>query len=363
MAIISVIPLLVICVTGSILVFKHEIDWLLIGHEVRVDENAKAFGRRQPFDQLLQSVSHTYPNYETVGWVTYLDPGRADQMYLMEHGTSEWSYLLLDQYSGTLLSEPRPHDHWFTDWLLELHFNLLLDDLGLLPSAMVGIVLFLLGVTGIILYRNFWKTLFLLRWNARLIVYFSDLHKTVGILSSPVLLILAFTGVWWNISAYVHEMQEHADGHEHPLMTERLYSDQISIDDLISQSRDQVSGFEPTYLSFPYEPGVPFTFWGDVPSLNILASEYSSTVSFDAGTGEHLGNYDIREASLGGKILDSYRRLHFGDFAGLFSRTLWAVLGLSPLLLSITGLWIWWKRKKKKRKHRNKKKTGTTTQL
>jgi uncharacterized iron-regulated membrane protein len=343
-----VIPLLVICISGSILVFKHELDSLLIGDQVRVNTSEQTSIERLPLDQLRDTVNLAYPDYETVGWVIYLDPDRADQMYLIERGTDEWSYLLLNQYTGEILSQPRLHDHWFTDWLLELHYTLLLGDFGLLSSAIVGVALFVLGLTGIFMYRKFWKTLFLLRWDARLILYFSDLHKTVGIISAPILLILAFTGTWWNITSYLYELEEHTDGHEHPVMQDRLYNDTLSIDGLVSEAQNQIVGFQATYLSFPYEAGLPFTFWGDVPTGNILTSEYSSTVSFDSQTGEHLDNFDIREAGIGSKIIDSYRRLHFGDFAGLTSRILWALLGMSPLILGITGITIWWQRKLKR---------------
>ena len=349
-ALICVIPLLVICLTGAILVFKHEIDWLFIGEQVRVDESRDHLSERLPYDQLLTSLQEKVKDHEVVGWVVFLEPNRADQVYVMEKGTNAWSYLFIDQYTGNPLSEPRLHDHWFTDWLLELHFNLLLEDVGLIASAIFGLALFFLGISGFILYRQFWKTLFLLRWNARLVTYFSDLHKTVGIICSPVLLVLSFTGVWWNIAGYLHELEEHSDGHEHPLVQERLYNDEISIDSLVAAAQAQVSGFKPTYFSFPYEPNLPITIFGDVPTKNVLTSQYSSTASFDAETGEDLGTYDIRQATVGAKIIDSYRRLHFGDFAGLWSRILWAVAGASPALLSVTGIYVWFKRRRKKRK-------------
>lgn len=346
MALVAVIPLLVICVTGSILVFKHEIDTLLMEDRVRVDTGGQ---ERLGLDHLRQSLDGQLPDYEVVGWALFQDRGRADLVYVMEHGSSEWRYALLDQYSGRVLAEPVGLTHNLTDWLLDLHYTLLMGDWGMLASSVFSILLCLLGITGLVLYRKFWKKFFTLRWNARLMVYFSDLHKLTGVIASPVLLILGFTGAWWNITHFAHEMEEHADGHEHYVMEQRLYSDEISLQALREDTARRVDGFEATYITLPWEPGVNITFWGDVPTGNPLLSQYASSVTYDARRGDFMASADIREAGFGAKFVDSYRRLHFGNFAGLPSRVLWCLLGLSPLLLAVTGLYLWFRRREKRR--------------
>ncbi len=350
-ALVAFMPLLVICITGSLLVFKHEIDSLLMHDQVRVVPQAE----RQSLDSLLSVVNQAYTGYEVVGWVLFQDPARADVVYVIEKGTDEWSYLLLNGYTGDLLAEPVPHDHYLTDWLLELHYTLLLHDAGLLIAGLFAILLLLLGITGLILHRKFWKNFFTLRWKSRLVVYFSDLHKMVGVVSAPVLLVLGFTGAWWNLSGFIHELEEHAGGHEHHIMQERLYGNAISLDNLTAKAAASIEGFTPTYLSLPWEPGVGITVWGDVPTGNILSSQYSSTVSFDAQTGDKLGSYDIREAGAGAVIVDTYSRLHYGTFAGLASRILWCVLGAAPLLLALTGVTLWVKRRKQRARARLKR--------
>ncbi|MCX2834902.1 PepSY-associated TM helix domain-containing protein [Microbulbifer thermotolerans] len=360
MALAAFLPLLVICVSGSILVFKHEIDTLLMAEKVRVDTDA---GERLSLDRLLANVNQSFPDYEVVGWHLFQDPGRADQVYLIQRGSSEWSYALLNQYSGAILAEPRGLTHYFTDWLLDLHYTLLLDDPGLLLTSIFSVLLCLLGITGLILHRRFWKNFFTLRWKSRLIVYFSDLHKMVGVIASPVLLIVGFTGAWWNISHFAHEIAEHADGAEHHVMQSRLYSDDLSLQALQDAAQQQVQGFEATYISLPWEPGVNITFWGDVHTDNPLLSQYASSVTYDANSGELIGAFDIREAGVGAKIIDSYRRLHFGDFAGLASRVLWCVIGLTPLLLAVTGGYIWYRRREKRHNARMKRRNKRLQEL
>lgn len=340
------IPLLVICVTGSILVFKHELDSVLMHDKVRVAST----GPRQSLDDLLTKTNSLYPEHEVVGWTLFDDPGRADLIYLMAHGSSDWSFILMDPYRAELLAPVVPTSHYLTDWLLELHYTLLLQDAGLLVSGLIAVVLCLLGITGVWMHRHFWKNLFTLRRKARLVLYFSDLHKLAGVYASPVLLVLGFTGAYWNLTHYAHELEEHADGHQHYRMQKRLYSDSLSLQAMREESERALDGFTATYISLPWEPGKHIQFFGDVGSANPLLSQYASSVAFDAQTGERTGEYDIRSAGVGAKTLDSFRRLHFGDFAGLPSRIIWCVLGLSPLLLAITGLTLWVKRRPQRRR-------------
>lgn len=349
-ALVVCLPLLLICVTGSILVFKHEIDSLLMHDKVRVGPAKE----RQSLDTLLDKTHALYPDYEAVGWVLFEDPARADLIYLMQHGSSDWTYILMDQYRGELLAPVVSTTHYLTDWILELHFTLLLDDAGLLISGLIAITLCLLGITGIWMHRHFWRNLFTLRRKARLVLYFSDLHKMVGIYASPILLVLGFTGAYWNIEHFIHEVEEHAGGAEHYKMERRLYNDELSLQALHDQSERAIDGFDATYITLPWEPGVDITFFGKVDSGNPLLSQYASSVSFDPQSGEQKAMSDIRAAGLGTKTLDSFRRLHFGDFAGLPSRILWSIAGLMPLILAITGLTLWVKRRPQRRRAASK---------
>ncbi|MGB1220348.1 MAG: PepSY-associated TM helix domain-containing protein [Alcanivoracaceae bacterium] len=343
-ALFAFLPLLVICVTGSVLVFKHEIDAWLMPESVRVDA---AGAERLGLDALRRQVDAQVPGHEIAGWALFRDRERADLLYVIAHGSDEWQYILLNQYTGDLLKGPVMLDDHLTDWLLALHYTFLLDDAGLAITSVFAVLLCLLGITGLVLHRKFWKRFFTLRWNARLVVYFSDLHKMVGVIASPILLVLGFTGGFWNIQHLIGEYQEHADGHEHHVMAGRLYNDDLSVQALHDRAMARIDGFTPTYITFPYEPDVNFRFFGEVPDGNPLISQYASRVIFHNQTGEFLSSADIREAGVGVRVLDTFRRLHFGDFAGIGSRITWAVIGLMPLLLTITGLTLWSIRRRK----------------
>lgn len=363
-ALIAIIPLIVISITGSVLVFKSEIDGLLMPNSHFV---VKALPERLPIDKLIAKTERTYPNYIVASWEIFNDD-TADRVYLIKRGTEQWAKLHLNQYTGDILSEPVGTSHYFTDWFLELHYTFLLNDFKNLPGQtgtvlgfFFAVFLLVLGISGLIIYRKFWRRLFSVRWRATLQIVLSDIHKMTGVLGSPIIIILAITGGYFNWAVWYHEVIEHAQ-EEHYVLTNSLYSHDISLQQILDDSKKQISTFNGTFLVLPLEPDENITLFGEVSTTNPLASEYANTITYSKLTGEHMANWDIREVGIGWQVIDSFRKLHFGYFAGLVSKVLWAVIGLSPVWLAGTGFYLWLTRRARKKQSRqnrlNKRRTA-----
>ncbi|MEW9798263.1 PepSY-associated TM helix domain-containing protein [Alteromonas sp. CYL-A6] len=351
LALIACIPLIVISVTGSILVFKTELDtWLMPSH---MQVNAGDDSQRVNLNTLIERVETAHDAFVLGSWELFDNKSRSDAAYLIHKATGEWYKLYVDQYQGTILSDPVPVTHDVTDWLLSLHYTFLLGVAGTLLGFIFSIMLLLLGVTGIVIHRQFWKKLFTLRIHAAKRVLYSDIHKLIGIFSSPVLLLLAFTGGYWNASEVVHDVIEH--GGEHRYVDRAIYHPSLDFDKLVNGTADIIKGHRPTYLTFPYDEEAQINVFGDVPGKPYLSSEYSSVVTYDRSSGAVLSVIDVREAGGWPVFVDMFRKLHFGYFAGLPSKIVWAVLGLSPLWLSLTGLYFYWFRKTPSKRRRMQK--------
>ena len=344
-ALIALIPLLLISLTGSILVFKSEIDSLLMPEKLQV--NAANTAERLPLDTLIRSVKSAHPNFEVGTWELFDDKQRSDAAYIIQHKSNDWFKVYVNQYTGDPLSTPVGLHSDFTDWLLDLHFTLLLHDAGIAVGFVVSCILLFLAGSGLIIYRKFWHRFFTLRWQSAKRILFSDMHKMLGIIASPILLILAITGGYWNITELIHEFTDHAHD-DIPSQVAPRYNEQLSIQRLHDKAKTRINDFTPTYLVLPYEDGMQITFFGDVPTNNPLNSEYASTVTFDSQTGEWVHQQDVRNNTTSAVIIDSFRKLHFGDFAGLLSKVVWSILGLSPLLLGFTGGYLFYKTRKMK---------------
>lgn len=362
LGIIFMVPFLLICLTGSVLVFKKELDgWLL----PEVAALAPSEQPRLSLQQLKQRVNQQLPDYEIGSWEIFpAGHDEADRVFMIKKGTGLWHKVHLNPYTGDLQSQPTEHGHYLTDWLLELHYTLLLNDLkgldfsfasehfGLLLTLVLGLFLLFMGISGLIMYRRFWARFFTLRWDQRLLVVFSDLHKMAGTFAAPILLVLGITGVYYNGLIFYEEWTEHGGGQAHYQVTERLYSDSVNIDSIVAQSSDYITDFKPTFLLFPYEPELPFTVFGQAPTDNPLLSNYGSVVNFDGQTGAYISHYNLNEQGLGWKTLDSFRHLHFGQWGGLAVKLLYAFVGLLPLLLAITGSYLWWRRRRSRSNRR-----------
>jgi len=336
------VPLFVIAASGSLLVYKDSLNALLMPERVLVEPSGEG---RRGLDALLGRVERALPEHEVVGWTIHEAPGRADWIYVVERGESEWELAYLDPYSGALLSEPASLDASFTGWLLDLHYTLLAGPVGMAVSAAVAVALVALGVTGLLVYRRFWKSLFRMRWRSGARVLAGNLHKRIGAVSAPVFLTLGVTGAYWNIAEVVHETEHALEGKADPVMRGRYYADSISLEELRRRSVERVERFELTYVLFPYEKGRPFTLYGRLDGQSVFRSRYNSRVSFDAQSGERLGHAKISEQSVARQAIDAFEPLHFGTFGGPASKAVWCVLGFAPGVLALSGFFVRWKRR------------------
>jgi uncharacterized iron-regulated membrane protein len=330
--------LIVIGLTGSLLVFHDELEAALNPKLVTV---APAPAGRLPASKLLISAERQLPGYSVAGWLYRLDePKKADLLYVRKHGSPDWLFATANQYTGEILASPRLGTETFTGWLLDLHYQLLADHTGLLIAGLLALGLFLLGLTGIYLYRDFWKNVFTFRWGRSRRILFSDIHKFVGTTSVAFNLILGFTGAWWNLTHVIgHWIEGHGDD-EKPAAAIRYYAEPLNLDALIADTAQRIPGYLPR-LSLPSDDGGwPITFHGQAPG-HFLTGPYGSTVSYDAQTHVFKAAHDIRQAGLWSRIADTFTPLHYGTFGGLPVKILWCLGGLTPGILAVTGFIMW----------------------
>lgn len=337
LGLIAGLGLIVIGLTGSLLVFHDEIEGVLHPGLTRVEP--LPVGRR-PVSELVASANRQLPGYEIAGWLFHPDePRHADLLYVRKHGGVEWLISSVNPYTGEVLSNPRNGDTTFTGWLLDLHYALLADHVGVLIAGLLATGLFLLGLSGTYLYRDFWKTFLTFRWGRSRRILFSDIHKFVGITSVAFNLILGFTGAYWNIPHAINDLFIHHDEEAEVAPAERLYASTLPWETLVADSAKRIPDFRANYISFPTlkEPSV--TFHGSVPGF--LRGPYGSTVAYDAKTGAFKNAADIRQGGPWARIADTFTPLHYGTFGGIPVKILWTLGGLTPGVLAVTGFIMW----------------------
>jgi uncharacterized iron-regulated membrane protein len=335
------IGLLVIGLTGSVLVFRSELEALLHPALALVEPTPAG---RLPFDRLLAIAQHQLTGHEITGWVIDRDdPTRADVLWAVPHGSTDWRFATLDPYRGTLLTHPIDDAATITGWLLELHYAFFADHVGMIVTGVLGGLLCALGVTGVWIYREFWKHLLTLRWRRGARILFSDLHKFTGITSVVFNLLLGFTGAYWNLTHVLGE--ELSDTPEPPQMSSRLYGPALSLDALVADAATRLPGFHTGYIGLPWQPDGDVTLYGAFADAGPLRSPYGTHLAYDPQTGEHKNTHDLRAQSAWAQVVDAFEPMHFGNFGGLPVKLLWCLGGITPGVLAISGFLIWRQRR------------------
>jgi uncharacterized iron-regulated membrane protein len=339
-------------------VFKDELDGVLFPEMMKVDPAGR---ERLPYDALLASAKKAVPGYEVMGWDKGSAPDRADLAWVVQHGTDKWQGITVNPYTGDVLAKPLVREETITGWILSFHYSFLADHTGEFIAGMCAALLCLLGITGVWIYRGFWKTLFTLRWGRSARIFFSDFHKMVGITSVAFNLILGFTGAWWNLGHLYGHLKEdlEAEGEAKPapppMITQSHYAASLSMDGLIKKAQTEIPGFTASYISLPQGPDLGaesgITIYGQAGE-GILTSPYGSKVLFNQQTGEVKNVQDLRKAGVWAKVEDTFRPLHFGNFGGLPVKILWCIGGLTPGTLAVTGFIMWWKRRNPTRRQK-----------
>ena len=191
--------IVVACLTGSVLVYRHEIDQAL----------SPALYRATPGDVGWNAV------WNTVGQALALDRGvlirgPVDRgVYEVELGEALLPFTVhVDPGSGAVLGARDP-SRSLVGWVFLLHFNLLGGEIGHQLVGLTGVALVLNLLTGVWLW---WPTLrriafgFRVRWSRPWFVVNYDVHRVVGIVSLPVIVLVAATGtalVFYDLSARV----------------------------------------------------------------------------------------------------------------------------------------------------------------
>jgi len=106
---------------------------------------------------------------------------------------------------------------------------------------------------------------------------------------------------------------------------------------------------------FPNASNPELRVLGNLAPRELLQSAHSATlhrVSFDVVDGTVTEIRDRRRESVGSRLDRWSYILHIGDFAGLFGKGVYLVVGLAPTVLALTGAFVWGARVRRRGRER-----------
>ncbi|GAB3833009.1 hypothetical protein GCM10028895_51500 [Pontibacter rugosus] len=141
-------------ITGSVLVFHHEIDHAQFASHSTLE--APAAGLR--IDNSIKRILQAYPGSDIRVPELPKGPNQALKYEIRKDGIRKW--IFVHPQTGKALATVARADKRLVHVLLDLHYNLLSGTPGKILVLLGGLSLIVLSITGSILYRrSIWKVL------------------------------------------------------------------------------------------------------------------------------------------------------------------------------------------------------------
>jgi uncharacterized iron-regulated membrane protein len=332
--------LLLIGLSGSVLVFKEELEQIAYGDLTKVNPS----GEVMPLDSMYRIITEKYPQLGGLAWV---NPGAPQshsycfRLYLNDGRLSSYDLgtVNINQYNGKIIRSGRSDDlevGWL-EWIYQFHFSLHLGTPGAALTAGFGLTMLGSILTGILVYRKFiWKVvLFKVRikthnWR----VFSSHLHRVVGVWSLVFNMLIAFTGFWMNLFAFDTDNWK-----KEMRSTPENRTLKVSLDTLYRQAREQLPDLRPSFVYMPTQEGKNFSLRGRLEKQSHLFAE-GNRVEMDAETGKVLAVTRFEDLSWRDKAEAIVFPVHVGNYGGIPVRILYVIVGLTPGLLGVTGFML-----------------------
>lgn len=321
----------VVCLTGSVIVYKQEMERAMIPQLIRVEPLAQ----RVSFQRMVDTVKAAYPKAALQNVYLYWTPG------------TSWSLRMQSKTEGRIQVYVDPYRGKFLQCVYDLHVNLLMGDLGEWLNGWGGFSLAIVSLSGIVVWwpgERYWKNGFVYEFRARWKRQNYDMHKVCGLVSSVFLILLVVTGAYWSFPAVYEEWIEKLTGTPAKVASPRVevVKEWVSLDVVLDRAIQAVPGGTPTLFRLAAKPT-------EVHSLHHILhwdwwTQGDHVVYLHPRTGDVVRVAYNHDVPLGARIQRDIFGLHLGTFAGDVSRVSWVLVGVAPMVLFVTGVLMWWNR-------------------
>ena len=200
--------LVMICLTGSVLVYRNELYRAFSPEPVIVVGSGESLTP----DALTDAARRVYPEHDVTNVRMGETPNHAIEISLSEDG--ETIRRLFHPFTGEDLGDPLPVGYRASAWMLDLHDNLLGGTTGRRINGIGAFSFIVLAVTGTVIWwpgiRSWRRSLvFDLRANWRRLNW--SLHSAFGFWFVPFVLIWGVSGVYLSFPAVFQGIVDYLD--------------------------------------------------------------------------------------------------------------------------------------------------------
>ncbi len=346
--------MLVISLSGVSLVFHDELsEWACPSPAVKV------LSTKISFAKIIESSEAAYPGYKVTGLIVPDEESQPTDVFALK-GDNERINCQVDPYSGTVLGLKSKNA--FLETLRDLHFNLFAGKTGRMVNGAGGLLLAVLSLTGVVVWWRGvakWLNGFKMSFRGSMKRVNWSIHSALGIWALPFLMLQATSAFYFgfpnffeqnlNAIAPVSNQKKMKEPTTSELTSAGISSEpsysgprrsEPDIDKLISIAR-QKAGFNSAVfrIAFPDKRRNSVRIWLK-NSAETNENAPTTQVFMEPKSGQVLAVSTAEAPPAGDQIITWLIKLHFGTFAGTTSKCAWIFVGLTPAILSLTGLFL-----------------------
>ncbi|NOU23771.1 MAG: PepSY domain-containing protein [Methyloglobulus sp.] len=207
-----------------------------------------------------------------------------------------------------------------------------------------------------------WKPAWLVKWSASVLRINFDLHRAGGLWVWPMLIVFAWSSVMLNLPQIYNPVMVYF--FEYPSEKEPFsdlpkpqpdppidFRGAYAIGQRLMAEQARLKGFTVSYkqpysmMSYDGAKGV-FNYFVS-SNLDISSKRPETALTFDANTGKFIGIWPLPSGEYSGVTVGSwFLALHFAWIWGLPYKIFVCFMGLVVAMLSVTGVYIWWKKRR-----------------
>lgn len=366
--------LLLAGLTGSILAFRMELDTWLNHKLFKVEPK----GQRATIDEAIAVVETRFPDAYVSTIILPVEPDDSFRFFLnpkMSAGvahvhvpgmksTLEFNQIFVDPYTRVVLGQRNTSQFdlfsrkEFIPTMMRLHYTLFLDNVGVYTMGVVSLIWLLSTLVGVALawpriWYNMtaWRNTLAVRWHGGNYKVNYDLHRSAGLIFLPILVVVAFSGVYLNLPDMVKpvvrtfsNLTVTPEGKLHPLEGDRITPE---------RAIENALGLMPQARAY----SVARSFARGVYTVRLqlpddVSPRGNNVVYVSMSDGKLEGIKAAATATGGDTFLYWLQPLHSGSAFGLTGQILIALGGLVLTALGITGIAVWLrKRAGEKKRH------------
>lgn len=347
LALAAALPLLVTAATGTVLAYQPWLErWLEPVHFAAHDNGqepldaATAVRTLQAYAPEIQLNYVSVPEGETQRpYVVYASIGDTDS----DSGRENF-VLFLNPYTGDITRRSEPG---LIKFIERLHRNLALGKPGRYWVGFSSLALMILSFVGLYLWWPMRKST--LR-RARRVNDLLSWHNLSGLVSFPLMLLIAFTGITLTFNAQIMPLVRLATFS--PAVPDApsiapLTAPALTLDKVVELVKSRYSPATITAFSGRGRADSAFHFW--LRDADDMHPKGWQRVFIHPQTGATLAHVDTYQHSWASAYERSWFTWHTGAMLGTPGRVLWSVVSATVLITGVSGIVFWRRRRQAKR--------------